>query len=86
MRMPDGPGFGYECAADQRKPEGLATSALKKAVVTLPEGMTVNPSAGAGLQACSEAEYEAEELESRAEGRAAQRVEARVGKDQDARR
>ncbi len=39
---------------------GLATSALKGAVVTLPEGMTVNPSAGAGLEACSEAEYEEE--------------------------
>ncbi len=42
--------------------EGLAASALKKAVVTLPEGMTVNPSAGAGLGACTQAEYEAEEL------------------------
>ena len=43
--------------------EGLAASALKKAVVTLPEGMTVNPSAGAGLGACTRAEYEAEELQ-----------------------
>jgi hypothetical protein len=31
----------------------LAPSALKKAVVTLPPGMTINPSAGDGLQACS---------------------------------
>jgi hypothetical protein len=37
--------------------EGLATSTLKRAVVTLPEGMTVNPSAGAGLQACTEAQF-----------------------------
>ncbi len=37
--------------------EGLATSALKREVVTLPEGMTVNPSAGAGLEGCTEAEY-----------------------------
>ncbi len=44
-------------------PEALAASALKKAVVTLPEGMTVNPSAGAGLGACTRTEYEAEELE-----------------------
>ncbi len=44
-------------------PEGLATSTLKRAVVTLPEGMTVNPSAGAGLQVCSEAQYEAEALQ-----------------------
>jgi len=42
-------------------PEGLATSTLKKEVVTLPEGMTVNPSSGAGLQACSEAQYAEEE-------------------------
>lgn len=42
---------------------GLATSTLRKAVVTLPEGMTVNPSAGAGLGACSEAEYAEEALE-----------------------
>jgi hypothetical protein len=38
-------------------PGGLATSTLKRTVVTLPQGMTVNPSAGAGLGACSEAEY-----------------------------
>ena len=44
-------------------PEGLATSALQKAVVTLPEGMTVNPSAGAGLGSCTQAEYEHETLE-----------------------
>ncbi|MGN6372475.1 MAG: hypothetical protein ACTHM1_05735 [Solirubrobacteraceae bacterium] len=36
---------------------GLATSTLSEAVVTLPEGMTVNPSAGAGLEGCSEAQY-----------------------------
>ncbi len=44
-------------------PEGLATSTLNKAVVTLPEGMTVNPSAGAGLGACSLAQYTEEALE-----------------------
>jgi hypothetical protein len=43
--------------------EGLATSTLKKAVVTLPEGMTINPSAGAGLAACTQAQYEEEALE-----------------------
>ncbi len=42
---------------------GLATSTLKKAVVTLPEGITVNPSAGTGLGACTQAEYEEEQLE-----------------------
>jgi uncharacterized repeat protein (TIGR01451 family) len=43
--------------------EGLASSTLNKAVVTLPEGMTVNPSAGAGLAACTLAEYAEEALE-----------------------
>jgi hypothetical protein len=43
--------------------DGRASSTLQKAIVTLPEGMTVNPSAGAGLGACSQAELEAEALE-----------------------
>ena len=43
--------------------QALAASALKKAVVTLTEGMTVNPSAGAGLGACTREQYEAEKLE-----------------------
>lgn len=34
-------------------PKGIAQAHLKKAVVTLPEGMTVSPSAADGLQACS---------------------------------
>lgn len=42
---------------------GLATSTLKRAVVGLPEGVTVNPSAGAGLEACSQAQYEEEGVE-----------------------
>jgi hypothetical protein len=42
---------------------GLASSTLKKAVVTLPEGITVNPSAGAGLGACTLAEFEEEALD-----------------------
>jgi hypothetical protein len=35
-------------------PNTLGTSTLRSAVVTLPEGLTINPSAGAGLAACSD--------------------------------
>lgn len=42
----------------------LATSNLKDSVVTLPEGMTVNPSAGSGLGACSPEQYAAERADS----------------------
>ena len=57
-------GLDVELGVQQtnESPEGLASSALNKAVVTLPEGMTVNPSAGAGLGACTQTEYEEEEL------------------------
>jgi hypothetical protein len=34
-------------------PQGRSTSTLKSAVVTLPEGMAINPAAGDGLEACS---------------------------------
>jgi hypothetical protein len=48
-------------------PEGVAQSEIKKAVVTLPEGFSVNPSAGAGLSACSLGTYEALAIHSGAE-------------------
>jgi hypothetical protein len=38
----------------------ISTSNLKDAKVTLPEGMTANPSLAAGLGACTPAQYEAE--------------------------
>jgi len=44
--------------------KGLAQSDVKKAVVTLPAGMTVNPSSANGLGVCSRAGYEAETLAS----------------------
>jgi hypothetical protein len=47
---------GLDAVLDVPQNEGpadLATSTLKSAVVQLPEGLTVNPSAAAGLEACS---------------------------------
>jgi len=37
-------------------PDGLATAHLKDATVTLPEGMSINPSSAAGLDSCSDAQ------------------------------
>jgi hypothetical protein len=45
-------------------PAGLAQSQIKKTVVTLPEGVTVNPSAGEGLGACTPSDYHRETAES----------------------
>ncbi|HEX2160661.1 MAG TPA: hypothetical protein VHF88_02460 [Thermoleophilaceae bacterium] len=46
-----------EAATDYwESPAGRATAHLKDTVVTLPKGMSVNPSAAAGLQACSDAQ------------------------------
>ena len=39
-------------------PDGLATADLKRAVVTLPSGVALNPSAGDGLAACSDAQFD----------------------------
>jgi hypothetical protein len=41
-------------------PEGRAHSDLRKAVVALPEGMTINPSQAEGLATCSEADLKRE--------------------------
>ncbi|HXR31001.1 MAG TPA: hypothetical protein VN752_07670, partial [Solirubrobacterales bacterium] len=54
---PSGFEFGIEVDDPGLKdPTQRADSDLKKAVVTLPEGMTVNPAAGGGLSACSQAQ------------------------------
>lgn len=37
-------------------PDGLATAHLKRTVLTLPEGMAVNPAAAGGLDACTSAQ------------------------------
>jgi hypothetical protein len=39
-----------------KSPEGLAQADLKKAVVTLPEGMSINPATADGLQVCDDAQ------------------------------
>ena len=43
---------------------GLAESQLKNTTVTLPEGFTINPSAGVGLVGCTPADFARETLES----------------------
>jgi hypothetical protein len=45
-------------------PAVLAASQVKRAVVTLPDGMTVNPSVAAGLGVCTPAQYGAETVTS----------------------
>ncbi len=44
--------------------EGLAQSQLNKTVVKLPEGLTINPSAGVGLGGCTPDDYARETIES----------------------
>ncbi len=41
-------------------PTGTSRSDLKKAVVTLPKGVTINPSQAEGLAVCTEADFEGE--------------------------
>jgi hypothetical protein len=38
-------------------PDGLSAPALRRAVVDLPEGLTISPSAGAGLAGCSDDQF-----------------------------
>jgi hypothetical protein len=45
-------------------PYSISTANLKDTKVTLPEGITINPSAGSGLGACTPAEYASETAES----------------------
>ncbi len=44
-------------------PEGLGQSMLRKAVVALPEGFTLNPSAGEGMGVCTRAQFAAEKID-----------------------
>jgi hypothetical protein len=45
-------------------PGGIAETQPRKTVVTLPEGVTVNPSFAEGVAVCTEAQYKAEQVES----------------------
>jgi hypothetical protein len=60
---------GYEFTLDGTSapllnPVSRASSQAKKAVVTLPEGMSVNPSVASGLGTCSEEQFAAETIDS----------------------
>jgi hypothetical protein len=56
-------GFDFNLNVDNEGfllPQFRSPSPVKRAIVTLPEGMTINPSVGAGLTACHPGQYEAE--------------------------
>ncbi len=58
---PTGLDFGLDVHDEGlTSPTGLAQSDIKKAVVTLPEGMTANPSLAEGLNVCSEEDLKRE--------------------------
>jgi hypothetical protein len=54
---PSGLSVAIEVPQTYGDPEGLAEANLKNTTVTLPAGVTVNPSAADGLGACGEAEF-----------------------------
>lgn len=56
-------GFNFQLSLPDAgffNPDGVAQANLKKAVVTLPDGMTINPSQGEGLGICTPSQFEAE--------------------------
>jgi hypothetical protein len=56
-------GYYFEIGVDDSgvvDPSKRSPSAVRKAVVALPEGMTINPSVGAGLGVCTPEQYGAE--------------------------
>lgn len=56
-------GYDFEIVQDTSgitDPTRLAPSAVRRAVVALPEGVTINPSVGAGLGVCTAAQFGAE--------------------------
>jgi len=60
-QSPTGLDFSLDVADEGLlNPSGLAASDIKKTVVTLPEGFSVNPSIAEGLEVCTEAQLERE--------------------------
>jgi hypothetical protein len=56
-------GYAFDIEVDTRgvtDPGCCAPTPVRKAVVTLPEGVTINPSVGSGLGVCTPAQYAAE--------------------------
>jgi hypothetical protein len=56
-------GFKFELSNEEEAllaPTARVPSQVRKAVLTLPEGVTINPSLGAGLGFCTSAQYETE--------------------------
>jgi hypothetical protein len=61
--------IGFDFALEQEEagllsPDGIAPSPLRRSVVSLPEGLTLNPSLAAGLGSCAPGQYAAEALAS----------------------
>lgn len=59
-------GLAFDLAFDDPgiiDPQGIAQTDIKKAVVTLPEGVTVNPSSAVGLGVCTPADFARETVE-----------------------
>jgi hypothetical protein len=58
---PSGFNFNLDVgSAGLLRPRGLNPAAVKRAVVALPEGMTINPSVGSGLLGCTPVQFAAE--------------------------
>jgi hypothetical protein len=56
-------GYNFQLTVDNANftdPSQRAPAPIKRATVALPDGVTINPSVGAGLSACSPAQYAAE--------------------------
>ena len=74
----------WSCRRRWENPYSIATANLKDTTVTLPEGITVNPSARSGLGACTPAQYEAETSGVAAGRRVPAGIEDRVDRNRNA--